>query len=375
MLDYLIVGAGPFGAAFARTAADYGKKCLVIDKRPHVAGNAYTERKHDIDVHMYGVHIFHTDMEHIWGFVNRFGDWHQTKYNPRVFSQGGVYSFPVNLFTMYQLWGVKTPAEAAAKLEEVRYTFDQPPRNAEEWILANVGEEIYHKFFYGYTKKQWFKEPSRLPASIITRLPFRLTYNDSYFGTKYQAVPTYGYTTFYEAMLDHPNIEVRLEQDFFTHYENWKTMADRLIFTGPIDRFFGHSQGKLEYRSLRFDHQVFKGDYQGHIAINHNDLDVPYIRSIEHKHFFPGAKHSVTLGDKPTVVTFDHPIPPAEMDDDPQYPIRDAANSYMYNEYRKLAALEPRILFGGRLGEYQYYDLDQAMASAIAKAKKEVVDG
>ena len=369
--DYLVVGAGPFGAAFSRRVLDAGKTCLVIDKRDHLAGNAFSKRIEGIDVHMYGAHIFHTDSDRIWDFVGRFGEWLPFKNNPRVKIGNRIYSFPINLMTLHQLWGVTTPAEARLKLEEVQAEIPNP-KNAEEWLLSQVGREIYELFFKGYTKKQWFKDPKELPASIVSRLPFRLTFNDGYFHTKHQAVPKDGYTALFERMLEGANIELGV--DFFSIADKWKRYAKSLIFTGPIDRFFDYELGRLEYRSLKFEFKVLEGDYQGHAVFNHPDESVPYLRSIEHKHFVQHGKKHIGHEDNrnKTVVSYDVPVPPndAICVKDPQYPIRDAINSALYNKYAEFAKKQNGVIFGGRLGEYKYFDLDQAIGSAINKADK-----
>lgn len=369
--DYLIVGAGPFGSAFARTVTDAGKTCLVIDKRHHVAGNAYTKRISGIDVHMYGAHIFHTDSERIWRFVNEFSQWRPFKNNPKAIVGGRVFSFPINLMTLHQLWGVTTPAEAQMRLRQEQVPIKEP-RNAEEWLLSQVGKDIYELFFYGYTKKQWQKDPKELPASIVRRLPFRLTYDDSYFHAKYQAVPARGYTVLFEQMLS--GIPADLGVNFFDISQTWRRFARTLVFTGPIDRFFGYSRGRLEYRSLRFEFETHRGDFQGHAVFNYPDESIPYLRSVEHKHFLPSdPKHFDTSdGMEETVVSYDYPL--SDLDDvnceDPQYPIRDERNTRVYREYAELAKRDPDVLFGGRLGEYQYYDIDQAIGSAISKARR-----
>lgn len=368
--DFLIVGAGPFGAAFARTAMDAGRTCLVIDRREHVAGNVFTKYLHGIHVHWYGAHIFHTSSDEVWRFVNRFGAWRPFTNNPRFLSRGQVYSFPINLMTLHQLWGVVTPAEAAARLREVCIPCANP-KSAKDWLLAKVGPEVYEIFFESYTQKQWFKDPADLPSSIVKRLPIRLTYNDGYFEKKYQAIPVGGYTRVFEHMLEGTKLDLGV--DFFS-LGDWRRYAKFLVFTGPIDMFHDHAFGRLEYRTLRFETQVKDlADYQGHAVFNHGDSDVPYLRSVEHRHFEPsGAKHysASPPEDAKTVVTYDHPLPPECQDhvDDPQYPLGDDKNRAAYKRY---AALAPRdILFGGRLGEYRYYDIDQALASAISKAKR-----
>ena len=370
--DYLIVGAGPFGAAFARTAVDLGKTCLVVDRRHHLAGNTYTKNIEGIDVHMYGAHIFHTDNEDIWEFVSNFASWKPFKNNPRVRVGDRVFSFPVNLMTLHQLWGVSTPAEARARLEQERVPCGNPD-NAEQWLLSQVGRELYELFFYGYTKKQWFKEPRDLPPAIVSRLPFRLTYNDSYFHTQHQAIPVGGYTGLFQRMLD--GIPVELGVDFFGLADRWRKYARTLVFTGPIDRFFDYSCGRLEYRSLRFEFETHLGDFQGHAVFNYPDESVPYLRTIEHKHFVSaGPKHIGQRAEGKTIVSYDYPLAPEDSAniEDPQYPIRDERNTDVYNRYATRAKLTPDIMFGGRLGEYRYYDIDQALGSAIAKARRDV---
>lgn len=377
--DYLIVGAGPFGSAFARTVMDAGKTCLIIDKRDHLAGNVFTKPMHGIHVHWYGAHIFHTDCDKIWQFVNRFGNWRPFINNPRFLSGGRVYSFPINLMTLHQLWGVVTPAEAQEKLNQVRIPCAHP-KTAKEWLLSKVGSEIYELFFEGYTRKQWFKDPADLPASIVQRLPIRLTYNDGYFGMKHQAIPVGGYTQIFERMIE--GADVDLGVDFYSLADRWKDFARQLVFTGPIDKYYGEAFGSLEYRSLRFEVEVHDADYQGHAVFNYGDEGIPYLRSIEHKHFErSGPKHyrdAPLTADREiekTVVTFDYPVTPEDQYalDDPQYPIRDARNCQVYGQYAKLAAQTPEILFGGRLGEYRYYDIDQAIASAIDKANRSLL--
>lgn len=367
--DFLIVGAGPFGATFARTVTDQGMTCLILDRREHIAGNTFTKKIEGIDVHMYGPHIFHTDNERIWRFVSQFGDWSSLRYTPRVRYGDRIFSFPINLLTLHQLWGVTTPDEARAKLNEVRIPCDHP-QNAEQWLLSQVGREIYEIFFKGYTTKQWFKDPSELPAAIVARLPIRLTYNDSYFRDQYQAVPKNGYTEIFGNMMDGINVETG--KDFFPLMDSWTKIAKRLIFTGPIDQYFGYEYGKLEYRANRFEMEIKEGDFQGHPVINYPSLDVEYTRITEHKHFAQtGPKHIKEATQSKTVITRDIPIHPSsdEISKDPHYPIRDARNTKIFEKYQKLARQTPNVLFGGRLGEYKYYDMDQVVGSAIAKAE------
>jgi UDP-galactopyranose mutase len=374
--DYLIVGAGFFGSTFARKMTDSGKKCLVIDKLGHVAGAAFDKKwDNNIIVGEYGAHIFHTQSEDVWDFVNQFATMDGFINKPKVLSNGKIYSFPINMMTLHQLWGVVTPQEAWRKLQEVRVPCESP-RNFEEWALDRVGRELYELFFYGYTKKQWLKEPSDLPASIIQRLPIRLTYEENYFTTKYQAVPRDGYGKLVESMLD--GIDVELGVDFFESLRgSWRNKAKRLVYTGPVDKFYNYFYGKLEYNTLRFEHKVFKGDQQGNAVINHVDLATPHIRTIESKHFYDRRleKHyDVKSFDfSETIVSYDIPISYKDHPE-PYYPIRDNMNSTIYNKYAEAKEAEPDVIFGGRLGEYKYLDMDQTIASAIAKHKKLILE-
>jgi len=365
--DFMIVGSGFFGATFARKATDAGKKCLVIDKNNHIAGATY-DRKWDngIIVSEYGAHIFHTQSEEVWDFINKFTKINPFINKPKVLSQGNVYSFPINMMTLHQLWGVVTPEEAYRKLQDVRIPCENP-RNFEEWALDRVGKEIYELFFYGYTKKQWMKEPRDLPSSIIQRLPIRLTYEENYFTTKYQGIPNEGYSATIKNMLD--GIKTELNTDFFTIRNKWRDYAKHLVYTGPIDKFYDYEFGSLEYNTLRFEHKTIYGDYQGNAVFNHTDMSVPHIRTIEHKHFYKNSpKHYEVKphSKEETVVSYD--IPVAFKDHpEPYYPIRDDKNSDLYNRYANLKTNHKEITFGGRLGEYKYLDIDQTIASALTK--------
>jgi UDP-galactopyranose mutase len=368
--SFLIVGAGFFGATFARKATDAGKTCLVIDKSPHVAGAAYDKKwDNGIIVSSYGAHILHSQSEEVWSFLKRFSEIEDFINKPKVLSDGKVYSFPINMMTLHQMWGVVTPEEALQKLNSVRIPCENP-RNFEEWVLDKVGRELYEKFIYGYTKKQWMKEPSQLPSSIIQRLPIRLTYDENYFVTKYQGIPKEGYTKMVENMLD--GIEVRLGVDFFSIKDKWKDYADHLVYTGPVDKFFDYQFGELEYNTLRFEHKVYQGDFQGNAVFNHVDLKVPFLRSVEHKHFYKRTpKHDTLIVGRhePTVVSYDHPISFKD-NPEPYYPIRNEQNSELYARYFNLKKEMSNVTFGGRLGEYKYLDIDQTVASAIVKANK-----
>lgn len=367
--DFLVVGAGFFGATFARLATDAGKSCLVIDRLPHVAGAAHDSKWNCGQiVASYGAHIFHTNSDEVWHFINQFGEMEPFINKPKVLSGNKVYSFPINMMTLHQLWGVVTPAEAFQKLNEVRIPCDHP-RNLEEWILDKIGKELYELFIYGYTKKQWMKEPRELPSSIVQRLPIRLTYDENYFTSKYQSMPKEGYTKIVENMLS--GIRVDLGVDFFG-LGDWRDYADHLVYTGPIDKFFNCQFGKLEYNTLRFEHHELFGDYQGNAVFNHVDLSMPYLRSVEHKHFQRShQKHydPDCENKEKTIVTFDYPIA-FEDHPEPYYPIRDTHNSDIYAKYFAIKKEIPNLTFGGRLGEYKYIDIDQTIASAMQKAKE-----
>lgn len=362
--DFLIVGCGMFGSVFARQCLDAGKSVLIVDKRSHIAGNCYTKNVDGIEVHEYGPHVFHTNNDRVWNFVNRFATFNHFTYRPKVKHNGNVYSFPINLMTLYQMWGVQTPAEAKEKLALVKIDIPNPS-NMKEWVLSQVGEEIYETFIRDYTKKQWGKDPSELPAFIIKRLPIRLTYDDNYFYDKHQGVPIGGYTKMFERMLE--GADIRLGVDYLKEKEDLDTLANQVVFTGKIDEYFDYSCGELEYRTIRFDHQKFEGDYQGNVAINHTDMSVDYTRSIEHKHF--EFKKSDT-----TIVTFEYPDK-WDRSKVPLYPVNDDKNGEVYKRYRELAKDKvPSVIFGGRLAEYKYYDMHQVVGSALSKADKVLGD-
>ncbi|NIK74660.1 UDP-galactopyranose mutase [Thermonema lapsum] len=360
--DYLIVGAGLFGSVFARELTDAGFKCLIIDKRPHTGGNVYTEKREGIDVHMYGPHIFHTSDDRIWAYVNRFTKFNHYVNRPKVYYKGKIYSFPINLFTLYQLYGVKTPAEAQKKLEEVKVPIKNP-KNLEEWVLSQVGQEIYEIFIKGYTMKQWMCDPKELPTFIIRRLPIRLTFDDNYFNDCYQGIPVEGYTKMMERL--QAGIEVRLNTDYFANKEYFDGTARKVVFTGKIDEFFGYRFGELEYRTLRFEHEMHKGDYQGNAIINYTEYEIPYTRICEHKHFTFGQQEH-------TIITKEYPEAWSR-GKEPYYPINNERNNKIYKQYATLSEeLKDKYIFGGRLAEYKYYDMHQVIGSALAKAKKEI---
>ncbi|HEX6961901.1 MAG TPA: UDP-galactopyranose mutase [Lacipirellula sp.] len=360
-LDYVVVGAGMFGADFARCAADAGRRVLVVDRRPHIAGNCYSENVAGIDVHRYGPHIFHTRDAGVWAFVNRFTEFNHYRHRGVVRHGERQFSFPINLQTLHELWGVKTPEEAARRLEAAREKSDED--NLEAWIVGQVGRELYELFVRGYTAKQWGRDPSELPASIIKRIPIRLTWDDNYFDDEYQGIPRDGYTRMFENMLDHESIEFETGVDFFEHRRELEKSASRLVYSGKIDEFFDYRYGELDYRSLRFETVELTGDFQGASIVNYTAADVPYTRIVEHKHF---AMQQIDR----TVITYEHPQS-YERGREPFYPIRDWRNTAVYDRYRRLADATS-VIFGGRLGTYQYFDMHQVVGQAMATARREL---
>jgi len=360
MYDYLIVGSGLFGSIFARQMTDRGAKCLVIDKRNHIGGNCYTKDVGGINVHEYGPHIFHTSSDRVWDYMNRWTKFNHYVNRPKVHYKGELYSFPINLFTLYQLWGVKTPAEAQKKLEEVKVSIPNP-QNLEEWVLSQVGEEIYHKFVYGYTKKQWGRDPKNLPSFIIKRLPIRLTFDDNYYEDKYQGIPIGGYTSIFEKLLS--GIDHETGVDYMVDRDAFEKKAKKIVYTGPIDEFFGCDIGRLAWRSLRFEHETMEiPDYQGNAIINYTEENVPYTRVMEHKHFEFGKQSH-------TVVTREHPQT-WDSSKEKFYPVNDDENNELYQKY-KARIDNTRYIFGGRLADYKYYDMHQVVGSALVRSEKE----
>jgi UDP-galactopyranose mutase len=358
--DYLIVGSGLFGSIFAREMTDAGAKCLVIDKRNHIGGNCYTKNYNGIHIHQYGPHIFHTNSDAIWTYVNKWTKFNNFTYRPKVKYNNEIYSFPINLFTLYQMWGVSTPIEAKKRLEKEQVKIKNPS-NLEEWIVSQVGIEIYKKFIYGYTKKQWNKDPKELPASIIKRLPIRLVYDDNYFDDKYQGIPVNGYTEIFEKLLD--GIECRLDADYLSDRIQFNKIAQKIVYTGAIDEFFDYDIGQLEWRSLRFDHKILNIlDYQGVAAVNYTEESIPYTRVIEHKHFNFGKQED-------TVVTFEYPEN-WDISKEKYYPINDKINNALYEKY-KARIDQSKYIFGGRLADYKYYDMHQVVGSALSRAEKQ----
>lgn len=363
--DYLIVGAGLFGAVFAREARLAGKKCLVVDKRSHSGGNIYCESIEGINVHRYGAHIFHTDNKRVWNYVNSFVEFNRFTNSPLANFEGKLYNLPFNMNTFNQLWGVRTPDEAKAEIERQRgvYAGIEEPANLEEQALKLCGEDIYRVLVKGYTEKQWGRSAAELPAFIIRRLPFRFIYDNNYFNDKYQGIPAGGYNLLIDALLE--GVEVRLDTDYLKNRAEFDELAERVVFTGCIDEYFGYRLGKLEYRSLRFEDEILDTDnYQGNAVVNYTEREVPYTRVIEHKHFEFGTQPR-------TVVTREYPAQ-FTGENEPYYPVNDKVNSELMNSYRELAVNTPEVLFGGRLGQYAYFDMDDTVEAALQLAEKEL---
>ena len=370
MYDYLIVGAGLFGSVFARQATDAGKKVLVIDKRPNIAGNVYTEDIENIHVHKYGAHIFHTNNKEVWNYVTRFAEFNRFTNSPVANYKGELYSLPFNMYTFNKMWGVVTPEEAAAKIEEQRKEAGiTEPHNLEEQAISLVGKDIYEKLIKGYTEKQWGRDCKDLPAFIIKRLPVRLTFDNNYFNALYQGIPVGGYTKMVANMLD--GIEVHLDTDYFGNKTKLDALADKIVYTGAIDAYFEYQLGALEYRSVRFETEVLdKPNFQGNAAVNYTDRETPWTRIIEHKWFEFGKDDDGN--DIPKTVISREYSSEWKVGDEPYYPVNDEKNGALYQEYKKLADKEQKVIFGGRLGEYKYYDMDAVIASALELAEKEL---
>lgn len=368
--DYLIVGAGLYGAACGRELTDAGKKCLIIDKRPHIAGNVYTEQMEGIHVHKYGAHIFHTNNRQVWDYVNRFAVFNRFTNSPVANYKGELFSLPFNMYTFNKMWGVVTPEEAAAKIEEQRRAAGiTEPKNLEEQAISLVGTDIYEKLIKGYTWKQWGRSCTELPASIIQRLPVRFTFDNNYFNALYQGIPAGGYTKMVARMLD--GIEVRLGVDYLSDKLKWDSVADRVIYTGPIDAYFGYRLGELEYRSVRFETEVLDIlNFQGNAAMNYTDAETPWTRIIEHKWFEFGKDENGN--DLPKTVISREFSSEWKPGDEPYYPINDKKNRKLYAGYRALADKEHKVIFGGRLGEYRYYDMDQVIDAALTLTRNVV---
>ena len=355
--DYLIVGAGLFGAVFAWKAKQAGKKCLVIDVRPHIAGNIYTEKVEGIDVHRYGAHIFHTNNEEVWKFINQFGEFNNFVNSPVANYEGKLYNLPFNMNTFYAMWGVTTPAEAAAKIAEQREAAGiTEPKNLEEQAISLVGRDIYEKLIKGYTEKQWGRDCKELPASIIRRLPVRLRFDNNYFNAKYQGIPVEGYTRLVERMLS--GIEVRLNTDYFKNRAELDALAHKVVFTGTIDRYFDYCFGALEYRRVRFETEVLDMEnYQGVAVVNYTERSVLYTRIIEHKHFVYGTQPK-------TVISREYSVE-WKLGDEPYYPINDEKNQTLLMRYQEKAKELADVIFCGRLGSYKYYDMDKIIEESL----------
>ena len=362
--DYIIVGAGLFGAVFANEARKAGKRCLVIDKRNHIAGNIYTQEIEGINVHVYGAHIFHTSNKEVWQYVNRFAEFNRYTNSPIANYKGEIYNMPFNMNTFNKLWGVATPQEAKAKIEEQKAAYRvEVPQNLEQQAINLVGPDVYTKLVEGYTEKQWGKRAEDLPAFIIRRLPVRFTYDNNYFNDDYQGIPIGGYTKMVENMLD--GIEVRLNHDFLEQREEYLSMADKIVYTGMIDQYYGYCYGELEYRSLRFETEILDMEnYQGNAVVNYTDYETPFTRIIEHKHFEFGTQEK-------TVITREYPQK-WKKGDEPYYAINDEKNMILYEKYADLAQKEGKVIFGGRLGQYRYFDMDDTIESALNCVRKEL---
>jgi len=368
--DYLVVGAGLFGSTFAHEAKQKGKKVLVIDKRAQIAGNVYTKKVEGINVHQYGAHIFHTNNKKVWEYVNRFIEFNRFTNSPVANYKGELYSLPFNMYTFNKMWGVVTPQEAKEKIESQKKEAGiTEPKNLEEQAISLVGYDIYEKLIKGYTEKQWGRDCKDLPSFIIKRLPVRLTFDNNYFNALYQGIPVGGYTKMVEKMLE--GIEVRLEEDYLAKKEEYDALADKVVYTGAIDAYFDYQLGNLEYRSVRFENELLDiPNFQGNAAVNYTDRETPWTRIIEHKWFEFGKDEEGN--DLPKTVISREYSSEWKPGDEPYYPVNDARNTNLYQEYKKLADKEENIIFGGRLAEYKYYDMDAVIASALACAEKEL---
>ena len=362
--DYLVVGAGLYGSIFAHEAKKAGKRVLVIDKRPQIGGNVYTQEIEGINVHIYGAHIFHTNNKKVWEYISQFAEFNRYTNSPVANYHGELYSLPFNMYTFNKMWGVVTPEEAAAKIEEQKKEAGSTePSNLEEQAISLVGMDIYEKLVKGYTEKQWGRSCRELPSFIIKRLPVRLTFDNNYFNARYQGIPIGGYTRMVEKILE--GVEVQLNTDYLEKKEFWDGQAEKIIYTGPIDAYFAYKLGALEYRSVRFETEVLdKPNFQGNAVVNYTDRETPWTRIIEHKFF--------EFGDQPKTVISREYSSEWKAGDEPYYPVNDEKNSKLYQEYKKLAEEETNVVFGGRLGEYKYYDMDAVIDSVLRMSEKEL---
>lgn len=367
--DYLVVGSGLYGAIFAHEAKAKGKSVLVVDKRPNIAGNVYTEKQEGINVHMYGAHIFHTNDKRVWNYITQFAEFNRFTNSPVANYKGELYSMPFNMYTFNKMWGVVTPEEAAAKIEEQKKEITGEPKNLEEQAISLVGRDIYEKLVKGYTEKQWGRDCKELPAFIIKRLPVRLTFDNNYFNALYQGIPIGGYTKMVENLLD--GIEVRLNTDYLEHKAELDALADKVVYTGPIDAYFGFKLGTLEYRSVRFENETLDiPNFQGNAAVNYTDRETPWTRIIEHKWFEFGKDEDGN--DLPKTIISREYSSEWKAGDEPYYPVNDEKNGQLYAKYKELADNETGVIFGGRLGEYKYYDMDTTIASVLDMCEKEL---
>ncbi len=374
--DYLIVGAGLFGSIFAYEASKHNNKCLVIDKKSHIAGNIYTENKEGINIHKYGAHIFHTSNQIIWNYIQQFAEFNRYTNSPVARYKNELYNLPFNMNTFNKIWGVVTPQEALNKInEEKKKANISNPKNLEEQAISLVGETIYEKLIKGYTEKQWGRSCKELPIFIIKRLPVRLIYDNNYFNNKYQGIPIGGYTQIISKMLDSTKIDVKLEYDYFEHKKELEGIANKIVFTGSIDQFYNYQFGELEYRSLKFEtEKVNIGNYQGNAVVNYTEYEIPYTRIIEHKHFEYGASLGKQEKEETKNITFITKEFPDNWSKGKEqyYPINDEKNNKLYEKYKKLSEKDSNIIFGGRLGQYKYYDMDKVIESALECVQKEL---
>lgn len=367
--DYIVVGSGLYGAIFAHEAKAKGKSVLVVDKRPNIAGNVYTEKQEGINVHMYGAHIFHTNDKRVWNYITHFAEFNRFTNSPVANYKGELYSMPFNMYTFNKMWGVVTPEEAAAKIDEQKKEITGEPKNLEEQAISLVGRDIYEKLVKGYTEKQWGRDCKELPAFIIKRLPVRLTFDNNYFNALYQGIPIGGYTKMVENLLD--GIEVRLNTDYLEHKAELDALADKVVYTGPIDAYFGFKLGTLEYRSVRFENETLDiPNFQGNAAVNYTDRETPWTRIIEHKWFEFGKDEDGN--DLPKTIISREYSSEWKAGDEPYYPVNDEKNGQLYAKYKELADKETGVIFGGRLGEYKYYDMDTTIASVLDMCEKEL---
>ena len=368
MYDYLIVGAGLYGAVFAHEMKARGKKALVIDRRAHIAGNVYTEKIEGIHVHQYGAHIFHTNNKKVWNYITQFAEFNRFTNSPVANYKGKLYSLPFNMYTFNQMWGVVTPEEASAEIERQRREITGEPKNLEEQAISLVGRDIYEKLIKGYTEKQWGRDCRELPAFIIRRLPVRLTFDNNYFNALYQGIPIGGYTKMVANLLE--GIEVRLNTDYLEHKDELDALAQKVVYTGAIDAYFGYQLGHLEYRSVRFETELLdQPNFQGNAAVNYTDRETPWTRIIEHKWFEFGRDDEGRELPK-TIISREYSSE-WKPGDEPYYPVNDEKNGELYARYKERAQGEKKVIFGGRLGEYKYYDMDAVIGAALDRAEKE----